>query len=234
MKKYNITENDLTTNFFHFTLKDNLYSIEANGLIPKIGKNAKYIEKTKKIFFVEGLDNLLILFDCWINVYFYMPKIPLIYNLGSHFLRQKWFPQIIADVYFKVLDKTKIHRKRSYKIFDKLLDSSILLNLNLEENKDFKYSDIDEIKARNYKKRHLELMGYSKKYSKLESNEMDKWNLHCMSNHNISSDKIKLCYVDGSYELRDIFNYIVYRTNLNLKEICPILYEYSLYKKSSY
>lgn len=63
------------------------------------------MEKTKKVFFVEGLDNLLILFDCCINVFYYMPKVPFIYTLGSHFLRQKWFPQFIADGYFGVLKK---------------------------------------------------------------------------------------------------------------------------------
>ncbi len=160
--KYKISLKDINENYFHFTPKCNLESIEKNGLLPKIGQNAKYIEKTKKVFFVEGLDNLLILFDCWINVFYYMPKIPFIYTLGSHFLRQKWFPQFIADVYFGVLKKTKIHKKRAYKVFEKILNESVLLNLNLIGNIDFKYDDIDEIKSRNYKKRHLELMGYSK------------------------------------------------------------------------
>lgn len=64
MKKYSININDINSNYFHFTSKNNIGSIEKNGLIPKIGKNAKYIEKTEKVFFVEGLDNILILFDC--------------------------------------------------------------------------------------------------------------------------------------------------------------------------
>lgn len=103
MDKYKITIEDIKNNYFHFTLEKNLKSIRENGLIPNKGQNAKYIEKTKKIFFVEGLDNLLILLDCWINVYYYKPKIPFIYTLGANFLRQKWFPQFIADGYFKVL-----------------------------------------------------------------------------------------------------------------------------------
>jgi len=63
MKKYKLTTSDITSNYFHFTANYNLESIEKKGLIPKIVKHAKYIEKTKKVFFVEGLDNLLILFD---------------------------------------------------------------------------------------------------------------------------------------------------------------------------
>lgn len=223
MKEYEISLNDINSNYFHFTRENNLESINNKGLIPKIGENAKYLEKTKKVFFVEGLDNLLILFDCWINVFYYMPKIPFIYTLGSHFIRQRWFPQFIADGYFWIVNKTKIHKKRAYKVFDKLLNESVLLNLDLEENIDFKYNDIDEIKSRNYKTRHLELMGYSKKYSSLKNNNMDKWNLHCLSNHIVNNNKIKLCYIEGSYKLKDIFNYAVNNTALDLKNICPVL-----------
>lgn len=77
-----------------------------------------------------------------------MPKTPLIYTLGSHFLRQKWFPQLITDIYLGVLKKTKIHRKRAYEIFDKLLRESVLLKLDLEENIGFKYNDLDKIKSK--------------------------------------------------------------------------------------
>ena len=107
-----------------------------------------------------------------------------------------------------------------------MLNEAILLKLDLEENVDFRYDDIDEIKSRNYKKRHLELMGYSKKYSSLENNNMDKWNLHCLSDHSINNSKIKLCYIKDSYKLKDIFNYAVNNTTIDLKNICPILYEY--------
>lgn len=223
---YKITIQDIEHNYFHFTSKNNLHSIEQNGLIPKIGKHAKFLEKTKKVFFVEGLDNLLILFDCWINCFYYVPKIPFIYALGACFIRQKWFPQFIADVYFGVLKKTKIHKNRAYKIFDKVLSESVLLKLDLKENIDFRVNDVDEIKCRNYKRKHLELMGYSKRYSSLENNYMDKWNMHCISDHVIDSDKIKLCYLNNSYKLKDIFNYAVKETRLNLENTCPILYDY--------
>lgn len=227
MKKYEISINDINSNYFHFTKKSNLDSIEKKGLIPKIGKHAKYLEKTKKIFFVEGLDNLLILFDCWINIWYYMPSIPFIYTLGANFLRQKWFPQVIADAYFEVLKKTKIHKKRAFKVFDQLLDESVLLNLDLKENIDFKYDDNDEIKLRGYKRRHLELMGYSDKYSSLDNITVDKWNMHTFTNHKIESEKIKLCTLENdSCNLREIFNYCIKNTKIDIKNICPILYKY--------
>ena len=227
-EEYKITIDDIKHNYFHFTSSKNLQSIKQNGLIPKIGKNARFIEKSEKVFFVEGLDNLLILFDCWINCYYYIPRITFIYALGARLLKQKWFPQIIEDVYFGVLKKTKVHRKRAYKVFDKIINESVLLKLDLKENIDFQYNDIDEIKSKNYKKRHLELMGYSKKYSSLDNNCMDKWNMHCLSNHIISSDKIKLCYLDNSYKLNAIFDYAIKNSTLDLENICPRLYDYLL------
>ncbi len=231
MDKYIIMNANTKQGFFHFTNEKNLNSIKQGGLFPAIGRNSRYIEKSEKVFFVEGLDNLLILFDCWINCYFYIPIIPFIYFLGAFFLRQKWFPMFIADGYFGVLKISKLHRNRAYKVFDRLLDESILLHLDLEENIDFKYDDIDEIKQWGYQKRHLEFMGYSPKYSNLANNYMDKWNMHLFSNCIVEPYKIKYCILEnGSYKLRDIFDYCLNNTSIDIKNICPILYGYLQYK----
>lgn len=45
MKKYEISRKDIQNNYFHFTSKKNLNSIDKKGLIPSRGKHAKYIEK---------------------------------------------------------------------------------------------------------------------------------------------------------------------------------------------
>ncbi len=231
MDVYHINKNDLNSNYFHFTYKKNLESINSKGLVPNIGNNAKNIEKTKKIFFVEGLDNLLILFDCWINALYYIPVIPFIYKLGAFFLRCKWFPNIIGDSYFKVLKVSKLHQRRAFKKLDKILDYGILLKLDLEENIDFKYDDKDEIKSRGYIKRHLEICGYSKKYSNLNSNIMDKWNMHTLTDRVVDIKKIKICSLNNNNSnLRDIFNYCLQNTTIELKNICPELYSYLKYK----
>lgn len=39
--------------FLHYTSIENLDSISINGLQPKIGKNSKVIEKTKKSFLLK-------------------------------------------------------------------------------------------------------------------------------------------------------------------------------------
>ena len=64
MKKYKLDLGDIDSNYFHFTRQSNLKSIDSKGLLPKISVHAMSLEDTKKCFFVQGLDNLLILFDC--------------------------------------------------------------------------------------------------------------------------------------------------------------------------
>ena len=231
MDCYYINKGDLNSNYFHFTNKKNLESIESKGLVPNIGYNAKNIERTRKVFFIEGLDNLLILFDCWINALYYIPVIPLIYKLGAFFLKYKWFPRAISDNYFKIMKVSKMHRKRAFKRVDKMLDFGILFKLDLKENIDFKYDDKDEIKSAGYTKKHLEICGYSPKYSNLESNIMDKWNMHTLTDHIIDHKKISICYLkDNNTSLRDIFNYCLQNTKIDLKQMCPELCAYLEYK----
>lgn len=55
MENYKITIEDINSNYFHFTPKNNIDSIKSNGLVANIGKNARYIEKTKKIFFCRRI-----------------------------------------------------------------------------------------------------------------------------------------------------------------------------------
>lgn len=229
MKNYKISLNDINSSYFHFTWKSNLSSIEEKGLLPMKGNHAKYIEETEKVFFVQELDNLLILFDCWINVYKKIPLLPdlkITYGLGSKAMRSKYFPMFLVDFYFMIIKNSKRHKKYAYKIFDKLLDECVLLHLDLEENKDFNFSDIDQIKARGYRKRHLIELGYSEKYSDLNSNKMDKWNLHTLTSKGINSNKLKLCSINNSTNIRDILNYILENTKIDVKDMCPILYDY--------
>lgn len=141
-------------------------------------------------------------------------------------MRSKYFPMFLVDFYFMIIKNSKRHKKYAYKIFDKLLDECVLLHLDLEENKDFDFSDIDQIKARGYRKKHLIQLGYSEKYSDMNSNKMDNWNLHTLTNRGIDPSKLKLCYVNDSTNIRDILNYILKNTRLDLKDKCPNLYDY--------
>ena len=229
MKKYNLDNKDINNNYFHFTEYSNINNIEEKGLLPKKGKHAGLLEENEKVFFVKGLDNLLILFDCWINVYKKKPPFketsPLL-KIGSIAMKTKYFPTFWVDFYFKVTKNSKNHKKIAYQVFDKLLEECVLLNLDIKENIDFKMTDIDEIKSSGYKKKHLITMGYSKKYSKLEDNSMDEWNLHTIANRGVNKDKIKLCYYNNSCKMKDILIFAINNTKIDLDEITPVLSDY--------
>lgn len=231
MERYNLSEEDIKNNYFHFTRIKNLASIEEKGIIPKIGFHANALEDTKKVFFVEGLDNLLILFDCWINVCSKFPLIPGMFNLGAKVMQYDWFPECVINAYFSYTEKSKFHKLVAYKYFDRFLKRYTLLRLDLEENKDFRYDDVDQIKNKNYKREYLIRGGYSLKYSDLETNKMDKWNLHTLTDHGVDIDKIKLCHINDTIKMDDILKYALDNTTLDLEDVCPVLLEYLKIRK---
>lgn len=54
-----ISQIDLEHTFFHYTAEQNLDTILQNGLEPRIGENALYVEKTRKYFLWKGKKELL-------------------------------------------------------------------------------------------------------------------------------------------------------------------------------
>lgn len=231
MKKYNLSLKDINSNFFHFTRKSNLKSIYDKGLLPKISFHAIGLEDTKKVFFVQGLDNLLILFDCWIHVCSKYPLIPGMFILGTKIMRYKWLPKSIINAYFKYTENNKLHTLVSYKYFDYFLKNYSLLNLNIKEGVDFSFNDIDQIKAKKYYKEYLIKGGYSLKYSNLETIKMDKWNLHTFTDHGVTKSKIKLCYINKSCKMIDILYFALKNTKIDLNDVCPDLYKYLTKRK---
>lgn len=226
MIKYEISLKDIDFNYFHFTKKKNIISIEEKGLLPKKSFHAQSLEVTKKVFFVEGLDNLLILFDCWINICEKYPLIPGFFNIGTKIKGKNIFSKLFIKAYFKWIEFNKLHKFVSYKYFDRFLKKYVLLHLDIKEEIDFSFDDIDQIKVKEYDKEYLIKGGYSLKYSDLESTKMDKWNLHTFSNHGVDFSKLKICYVGESYVMGDILEYALKNTNLDILEICPTLWRY--------
>lgn len=226
MKKYELSKKDIENNYFHFTKKKNLKSISKVGLVPKIGFHAQALELTKKVFFVEGLDNLLCLLDCWINVVEKYPLVPGLFNLGSWAIKYRWVSKKIVNGYFDYTEKNKLHRFVAYRYFDHFINKFTLLNIDIEENVDFCFNDTDQIKGKGYDKTYLIKAGYSKKYSDLKSIRMDRWNLHTFSNVGVDKSKIKQCYVNDSIDMLDILKFALKNTTLDIKKVCPVLYDY--------
>lgn len=55
---------------------------------------------------------------------------------------------------------------------------------------------------------------------------MVNWNLNTFSSKGIHSNKLKLCYINNSGSIKETFHYVLKNTELDLKDTCPVLYDY--------
>lgn len=226
--KQNINNVDLDNVFLHYTSINNLDTIIKNGLEPRIGINAKVIEKSKKIFFSEGDKGALVIMDSWLKWLIVKPKCNLIYWIGAWLLKFRSFPKIIHKVIIDSNKKSENKSKWAYEKLKNILDNSIYLILDLEENVDFSFDDLDEVKAlSNYPKKYIEsLYAYDSDASDLK---MEYWNMHTYSNKIISSNKISLLTLEDKYIVSNILKYFI-ENNLDfVKENCDTLYKYYNY-----
>lgn len=235
-----IKDIDIQFAFFHYTNSGNIQSIDKNGLIPKIGNSATGIELTEKIFFAIGPKGVFAIFDSWIrwliakrltdlpgekaDIPFYrfctfVMRLPIIHHLIA----------IIVNIVVWIEFKCKFMRKKSFKIMKNILETSNFLVLDLEENIDFSYKDIDEVKSQCFDRKLLKIV-YAKQ-NKMNSKKMDYWNMHTFSNVIIPPTKISLIKVGDSYNCMDILLWMLKNTTLDLKVFAPYLYEFLIYHK---
>lgn len=110
-----------------------------------------------------------------------------------------------------------------------ILENSCFLVLDLEEDVDFSYKDIDEVKAQKFNRKLLKTV-YAKQ-NKMNSKKMDYWNMHTFSNVTISPNKISLIKLNDSYHCIDILLWMIKNTKIDLKTLAPYLYEFLDYYK---
>lgn len=222
-----IKELNKTTIFLHYTDKRNVKSIFSVGLLPKIGKNSKNIELNKKVFFTEGFDNTLFLMDSWIKWLVLRPKSNFIYKCGCFYMTHKIFPKIVVDLIFKNWIKSDKKVKYACKKLDNILKNSVFLKLDLVENVDFSYSDIDEVKNQSFSRKQL---GYIYTYdSDVSDSKMELWNMHTLKDKIIEPEKIKLIEINNNRCAKDIVLYMVDNTDLSIEDKCPFLVKYLNY-----
>jgi len=97
-----ISEIELNNVFLHYTNINNLTSIAQKGLVPKIGKNSKVLEKTKKIFFSVGDKGALVIMDSWLKWLVGKPINNTVYYIGAFLLKVPFFPKFIHKLIVKV------------------------------------------------------------------------------------------------------------------------------------
>lgn len=236
IKIKDIKDIDTKFAFFHYTNMTNLENIDEVGLLPKIGDNATGIEKTEKIFFAIGDKGVFSIMDSWIRWLIAKRLTDLpgskadipFYRFCSFVMH---FPILstIANFATWIEFKIKPFKIKSFKIMKDILDTCVFFALDLEEEKDFSYQDIDEVKSQNYNRKTLKKV-YAKMH-KIDSKKMDYWNMHTLSNVSISTDKITLIKKDNSYKGLDILLWMVKNTKLDLKVLAPYFYEFLKYYK---
>lgn len=222
--------------YLHYTNKNNLNDIMKNGLQPRKGINAKVIEKSKKTFFSMGYKGALVIMDSWIKWLIAKPKCNLIYWIGAYLLKVKYFPKIIHKTIISSNKKSNKKVNWSYEKLKSILDNSVYLVLDLEENVDFSFSDIDEVKAySHYPISYIQsLYAYD---SNVSDSKMEYWNMHTFSNKIISPSKISLLKYKTSYKASEIIKYLIEHNIEFVKNSCTTLYNYYNYiydKNNSY
>lgn len=240
IKIVDIKDIDFQYSFFHYTNKKNIANIDKNGLVPQIGDSATGIEMTKKIFFAIGPKGVFSIFDSWIRwliakrltdlpgekadipVYrfcTFVMRLPLIHHLVA----------VIVNFIVWIEFRCRFFKVKSFKIMKEILENSCFLVLDLEEEIDFSYQDIDEVKAQRFNRKLLKTL-YAKQ-NKMDSKKMDYWNMHTFSDITISPDKISLVKLNDSYLCMDILLWMIKNTKVDLKILSPYLYEFLSYYK---
>lgn len=220
-----LSEIDNNKMFLHYTSISNLNSISKKGLVPSIGINAKIIEKTKKVFFSIGDKGALVIMDSWLKWLVAKPKSNFIYWIGAYLLKIRFFPKFIHKIIMTCNQKNKNKYKWAYKELNKILDNSIYLVLNLEENIDFSFDDIDEVKhSSNYPKSYIASL-YAHD-SNVNDVKTEYWNMHTFSNKVVEIEKISILKHQNDCNAAKILKYLIEQNLTYVRKNCKLLYNY--------
>lgn len=230
MNTKDITQIDVKHAFFHYTNKHNLDTILKIGLEPRIGENSLYVEKTPKVFFSQGEKGMITTIDVWLK--WLTGKInasKFKYFLGTAIYMK--IPFCIKSIPNNMVKKSladKKKRLRAYVKMKEILDNSIFLVLDLKENMDFDYNDIDEVK-KTYYESFLKLLYPTD--SNLKDKKMEYWNMHTYSNKKIEPYKITLLKDYDECCANKILLKMIERNMDYVKHNCTFLFEYYCYIK---
>ena len=223
-----IKEIDLDTVFLHYTDKNNLKGILEKGLEPRIGMNAIFVEKSKKVFFSMGDKGALVIMDVWLKWLIVKPKSNLIYWIGANLLKIPYFPKFMHKIISSSNKKNKRKHLWAYKKLNMILDNSVYLIMDLEENIDFSFDDVDEAKVI-FKRAPKYIRSVYAHDSDFHNPIIEYWNMHTFSNKIIETSKPSLLKTKDSYSANDILIDMINSNIQYVKDYCPYLIEYLKY-----
>lgn len=219
-----ITKVNKDISYLHYTNVNNLSNIFEFGLEPRIGINSIGLEKSPKVFFTIGFDNMLVLMDAWIKWIVLRPKNNFVYRCGVFFMTKRYFPKFIVDTIFSKWINNEKRIKEACKTLNYILNDSVFLILDLEENIDFKYDDIDEVKNQKFSRKQLEyIYNYN---NNTEDFTVENWNMHTLSNKTIEKEKIRLLKIGELCRASELIKYMVEKSNIEFHKKLPFLDKY--------
>lgn len=222
-----ISEINLEHSYFHYTNKQNLYTIFKDGLEPRIGENSLYVEKTPKVFFVEGEKGIITIMDVWLKWLISKSSCnKFIYWFGTMYMRIPFCIKCIPNYVVKRNLKDTKKRNKVYEKMRCILENSVFLVLNLIPKEDFDYNDIDEVKNTYYES-FLKLLYPSD--SDIKNVKMEYWNMHTYSGKVINPKKISLLMDKNNYCANTILTKIIENNIDYIKKNYDFLYEYYIY-----
>lgn len=220
-----ISQIDRMHSFFHYTDKRNLDGIMKKGLEPRIGENALYVEKTPKVFFVEGEKGIVAIMDVWLKwLTGKLSTSKFKYRFGTAvYMRLPFCIKSIPNVLVKRSLASREKRLKACKKMKEILDNSVFLVLDLEEKVDFDYDDIDEVKQAYYES-FLKLL-YPRD-SNLRDSRMEYWNMHTYSNKTVDYQKIALLKDQDNCDANSVLMNIIEKDLDFVEANYEFLYEY--------
>ena len=238
-----LSNEELESTLFHYSLKKDKNSIDGNGLVPKIGRNSKGIDEEKSIFFSKGIEGALETWDVWLkwrsnrlfNPYYQKENKNIKDSIENgtaseeekreyYYKCEQWNRELISGAYKD--DKEKL--KFLYKFQMDEMSASNYYALDLIEGKEFSFDEVDESKRKNlsikdnpkYSTRYKMFEEMYGPYSDLESDKVDKWNMHTILGKQVTVEPERIKQLVLSNGKNDVLSVVQFLYE-KYKEITP-------------
>ncbi len=224
--------NQMENLFFHYSWKKYLESYDKIGIKPIIGENSDGVDSKSSIFFSKGIEGVLELWDVWLKWRLNRQNNPQYRGNTSDEIkatldryrtnnitdeeRKEWYYWIDYLKEKKYLSNNEMLTKLFEYQYNEMVNSVYLL-MNLKDNEEFTYNQIDEKKQK--------AINYSKKsgrgidpvvsaqygaYSDLSTPIVDKWNMQTIPGKDmtIEPSRLKKLIINGNNDVYSIIKYM--------------------------
>lgn len=247
--------------FYHWSPKEFFSVYNETGMPASIGKNSDGIDSEVSIFFSKGILGVLLLWDVWLkwrlnrmfNPQYRGNNLQEVRNNQNRYFsgditeeeRREWVEWIRYFCSKEFMNDPKILETLFKFEFKEMIDSDYFI-LNLKENEEFRWDQIDSKKQSmllNEKKyNRISTIGRLQygSYSDYGTPVADKWNMQTIPGNNIVVEpaRMKRLTFQGRDDVFSVINafYDMYKNSLSVKDqvTFDLLDKYILYIRNNY